>query len=60
MKKGFCVLFVIMMAFVLVPGAMAADLKKIPLKWSDHASSVAGGNVLMKTVWVPRINAQIT
>ena len=59
MKKGFCVLFVILMAFVLIPGAMAADLKKIPLKWSDHAPPVAGGNVFMKTEWVPRVNAQI-
>ena len=48
MKKGFGVFFVIMMAFVLVPGAMAQDLKKIKLIWSDHAPPVAGGNVFMK------------
>ena len=59
MKKGFCVVFVIMMAFVLVPGALAVDLKKISLKWSDHAPPPAGGNVFMKTEWVPRINAAI-
>ena len=59
MKKGFCVFFIIMMAFVLVPGAMAQDLKKIKLTWSDHAPPVAGGNVFMKTEWVPRINAEI-
>jgi len=59
MKKGFCVLFVILIAFVLIPGATAADLKKIPLKWSDHAPPTAGGNVFMKTEWVPRVNAQI-
>ena len=59
MKKGFCVFFIIMMAFVLVPGAMAQDLKKIKLTWSDHAPPVAGGNVFMKQEWVPRINAEI-
>ena len=59
MKKGFGVFFVIMMAFVLVPGAMAQDLKKIKLIWSDHAPPVAGGNVFMKEEWVPRINAEI-
>lgn len=32
MKKGLCVLFIIILAFVLIPGAMAQDLKKIPLK----------------------------
>jgi TRAP-type C4-dicarboxylate transport system substrate-binding protein len=60
MKKGFCVLFVILIAFVLIPGVMAADLKKIPLTWSDHAPPSAGGNVFMKTEWVPRVNAQIS
>ena len=59
MKKGFCVFFIIMMAFVLVPGAMAQDLKKIKLTWSDHAPPSAGGTVFMKTEWVPKINAEI-
>lgn len=61
MKKVFFVLFIgiLITAWMLVPAAMAKDLKKIPLKWSDHAPPMAGGNVFMKTEWVPRINKQI-
>jgi len=59
MKKVICITLIVMLAFVLVPFAMAQDLKKIPLKWSDHAPPVAGGNVFMKKEWVPRINAEI-
>jgi len=59
MKKVFYATFIIMMAFVIVPGAMAQDLKEISLKWSDHAPPVAGGNVFMKKEWVPKIDAEI-
>ena len=59
MKKNLYVTLIVMVAFALVPGVMAKDLKKIPLKWSDHAPPMAGGNVFMKKEWVPKINEQI-
>ncbi len=59
MKKVFSLIIIIMVAFLLIPTAMAKDLKAISLKWSDHAPPSAGGNVFMKNEWVPRINQQI-
>lgn len=59
MKKLFSIAIIVAVAFVLIPAAMAADLKAIPLKWSDHAPPVAGGNVFIKNEWVPSVNEQI-
>jgi TRAP-type C4-dicarboxylate transport system substrate-binding protein len=59
MKKLVHSTLIIMLVFVLVPAAIAQDLKVISLKWSDHAPPTAGGNVFMKQEWVPRVNEQL-
>ncbi len=59
MKKGICMVLMVMVAFVLVPSVMAEDLKVIKMIHSDNSPPHAGGNIFMREVWLPEINAEL-
>ena len=59
MKKAIQLTLIIMVAIMMVPPLMAADLKVIKLRHADNAPPHAGGNIFYREKWLPRINEQI-
>jgi TRAP-type transport system periplasmic protein len=61
MKKlaflAMAVLFVFTIASV--SAVQAQELKKIPLVYTDHIPPMAGGNIFIKQIYLPRIQAQL-
>ena len=51
------VLFVFTIASV--SAVQAQELKKIPLIYTDHIPPMAGGNIFIKKIYLPRIQAQL-
>ena len=53
--------FMFVIGAVLIPAVQAesAELKKIPLIYSDHIPGTVGGNVFIKNEYLPRIQEQL-
>jgi TRAP-type C4-dicarboxylate transport system substrate-binding protein len=59
MKKAIYLTLIVLEAFVLGSAVMAEDLKVIKMIHADNAPAHAGGNVFLREVWLPEINAEI-
>ena len=59
MKRAIQLILIIIVAFMMVPAVMSADLKVIKLRHSDNAPPHAGGNIFYREQWLPKINAEL-
>lgn len=60
MKKWIsAVLFVFIVALIAPVSMVQAELKKVPLVYSDHIPPMAGGNIFLKKVYFPKLQEQL-
>ena len=59
MKKVIGISFIVIIAFAMIPAAMAEDLKVIKLKHADNAPSHVGGNVYLREKWLTKVNSEL-
>ena len=59
MKRAIQLTLIIIVAFMMVPAVMSADLKVIKLRHSDNAPPHAGGNIFYREKWLTKINSEL-
>lgn len=57
MKRAIQFVLITIVALMMVPAVTAADLKVIKMVHADNAPAHIGGNVYMREIWLPKINA---
>ena len=61
MKKMIFLAMAVLFVFTVtyIPAVQAQDLKKIPLRYTDHIPPMAGGNIFIKKHYLPRVQEQL-